>query len=559
MKTDRRNFLTGAAALAAYHALPAEAQFNGCPPGFCPIGSAGRSSTRISLVGDSFFQQAIGGTSNAGLTSPITDRIDAMARGDIYHLLGKNLNFEHSNFNWSDAGNKYVVGGVNKRAYHSGANVAVGGSSTYGSVIDGFDADGTTPKQIALPFTNNNRAHIVFINFAANDLNAGRTATAISTKLQALAAYVITQGGIPVVCSPMPRATTTGIYSGSGSTWDTTDAKREQQGLLLTEMQGGSWCGAGQAIEFCDMTIGIADTGNLDSFGKATIPYDFMTEGDGLHPGTLGAWYRYVQMQAALDRIFAARGWGSTRLFTTDALDASNLLVAGGFNPAMTGTVGAKSGSGISGTIVGTLSSAIGSYALIRGGANAATTNVTAVGSVEAATGYNKQVIAFNAGATTAATAVGTGANSSTGLYDYESWVFEHYANGAINTLPALAVPGTYVRVLWDIECSAAGGFPGFRTISLDTNFYTSGSSQSGLAFKGGFAGKYGNSLYDHLPATFTTTLISEPLIIPANAAKFSCVLTIATANGFAGTGTLKISKPRMIIVTDPSLTWAAA
>ena len=40
MKTDRRNFLTGAAALAAYHALPAEAQFNGCPPGFCPIGSA---------------------------------------------------------------------------------------------------------------------------------------------------------------------------------------------------------------------------------------------------------------------------------------------------------------------------------------------------------------------------------------------------------------------------------------------------------------------------------------------------------------------------------------
>lgn len=537
----------------------------GARGGFGALGGLGgaRASPaipRISLVGDSFFQQAIGGTSNAGLTAPITDRIDAMGRGEIYHLLGKNLDFEHSNFNWSDVGNKYIVGGVNKRAYHSGANESVGGSSTFGSVIDGYDADGTTPKQIALPFTNSNRSNIVFINWAANDINAARTGAATSTKLQALAAYVIAQGGYPVVCGPMPRATPTGIYSASGSTWLTSDTKRQEQGLLLADMQGNTWCGPNKAIEFCDMTIGIADLGNLDSFGKATIPLDFMTEGDGLHPGTLGAWYRYVQMQAALDRIFAAKGWGATKLFTTSPLDNSNLLVQGGFNPGMTGIVGAKSGAGISGTVVGTLSSAIGSYAIIRGGANAATTNVAAVGSVNnLSTGVNQQQIDFNAGATTTATAVGTGANAATGLIDYEGWVFEHYANGAINALPALAVAGTYIRILWDIDCSASGGFPGFRTLSLDTNFYTAASSQTGLAFKGGAAGKFGNSSYDHLPPTFATTLISEPLLVPTNAAKFSSVLTIATANGFAGTGTLKISKPRMIIVADPTVMWAAA
>ena len=44
---NRRRLLTGAAALAAYGGIrSAEAQFNGCPPGFCPgnlLGGAGNS------------------------------------------------------------------------------------------------------------------------------------------------------------------------------------------------------------------------------------------------------------------------------------------------------------------------------------------------------------------------------------------------------------------------------------------------------------------------------------------------------------------------------------
>lgn len=493
--------------------------------GFGSLGSLGSAGTPagydLILLGDSTEQQ--------NKTSTLTGTtLDAMARGAVYAYMGTNKNVYHANecdaTNYWDADPNAVA----RRGYTNGANYAMGGSSTYGSVIDLYAADGTTPAELAKPWTgapSRRRRRIVIIATGTNDCNSGRTGAAIIAKLQAAAAYVLAKGDIPVIRTILARTSDNVTYP--GIYWALNDDKRNQMGIVNDSITGGTWCGSGQAIEVWDPNVDIADTGVADNWGRFTTPLADML-GDGLHPSSkYGALVGQGSLKTTLDRIIPV---GTPEVWTTPVLNSANLAYAGSLNVGLTGTAGAKSGTGVTGVYAD-------GWALLRGGSapTGGSTSIAIVGSKEAiSTGLEKQVLTITPG----------------GATTYESFTFVIYSAGTNITLPVNISVGQRIRMLLDIEASAWDGWTGFQTELVWMN------SSNTAQFRGS-AAKQGNALTDRIKGTaFALTLVTEPLLVPATTAKFSLIMTLPILCAATGTGVLKISNLRWLLEDDPSTIW---
>lgn len=172
MKTDRRRFLTGAVALAAYHALPAEAQFNGCPPGFCPIGTVWNASALAIIAAmtpppDAARALAINSTvtslQSTGLW-PLLDALFILAAHDAQAAL----------LNWKNP--SQVASTVNSPTFTTDQGYTGNGTSSYVDTGIKSTAVGSVGTQ------NSNHIGVYCLNNVGSNSAVGNTAQSVQPR-----------------------------------------------------------------------------------------------------------------------------------------------------------------------------------------------------------------------------------------------------------------------------------------------------------------------------------------------------------------------------------------
>lgn len=470
---------------------------------------------KLILLGDSWSQQEKVTTSSANL--------HALARGELYYLMGWYKNFRHANYN--DSTNYWgadVPDAVAKAGMTRGANYAIGGSGLSGYSIDLLDIDGVAPLEVARPFAGGVSQDFAYIHTGTNPINAGESAASIISRLQTVGAYLIAQGCTPCIETVGVRAL---------SSWAIDDPKRQVWGEVNASIMDGTWCGPGQAIECVDINTHIASA-TPDSFGYYSIPSTNALGPDGIHPGPKGAYYIAKAKRAVHERLTST---GS--IWPLTPADPRNYLEAAGYNPsfAKNGTGGVVAGSGVSGLVVN-------QHAVLRGGSlpigSSAGTTYTLSRVLIPGTSFYKQRIAIVPG----------------GTEDTETVVLEKYSAGsARHPLPTGIAAGDRVRMLMDISLSAWDGWRGFP---VELAFYDA----SNVKIYSGRAMGHQSLTADRYPTeAMDLTAVTELLQVPVGATQFSWIATLATACIATGTATADYSNPRLVKETyDPTVLWPA-